>query len=306
MKWQKGGLVFSPRGDEPWSRHTALQPTPILSKNGTFVRVYFGTRDDEGVSRVSFVDLDSADPRRVIGYAKQPALDIGLPGTFDDNGVVPCALVRRDDRIWMYYAGYQIPHRIKFMAFGGLAVSDDEGVTFHRVSQVPVLDRTDRELYFRAAHTVLWEGDLCRVWYGGGSSWRESDGKQLPVYDVRYLESPVGHSFPDEGETHVTFETESEFRIGRPIVYRAAGIYRMFYGFATTDSGYRLGYAESSDGYIWTRRDGEMELTVSETGWDSEMIAYPSIVELSTRTFMFYNGNQMGKDGFGVAELIHW
>lgn len=64
---------------------------------------------------------------------------------------------------------------------------------------------------------------------------------------------------------------------------------------------YRLGYAESEDGITWHRRDEYAGLDVSETGWDSEMVEYAAIVRYKDQHFMFYNGNNYGYDGIGLA-----
>ncbi|MEP5069850.1 MAG: hypothetical protein ABJQ96_04225, partial [Crocinitomicaceae bacterium] len=66
------------------------------------------------------------------------------------------------------------------------------------------------------------------------------------------------------------------------------------------------GYAESLDGIEWERKDREVGIDVSEAGWDSEMVCFPSVIKVKDKTFMFYNGNNNGKTGFGVAELIEW
>ncbi len=66
---------------------------------------------------------------------------------------------------------------------------------------------------------------------------------------------------------------------------------------------YRLGYAESHDGLTWQRNDERAGMTVSQTGWDSEMICYPFVFAHRGRTYMLYNGNGYGKTGFGLAEL---
>jgi hypothetical protein len=36
------------------------------------------------------------------------------------------------------------------------------------------------------------------------------------------------------------------------------------------------------------------------------MIAYASVLAHKGRTYMFYNGNNLGKTGFGYAELERW
>ena len=66
-------------------------------------------------------------------------------------------------------------------------------------------------------------------------------------------------------------------------------------------NGYRIGFAVSRDGISWSRRDSEIGIVVSESGWDSEMLAYPYVVKFRDKFFMFYNGNGFGKSGFWFA-----
>ena len=54
----------------------------------------------------------------------------------------------------------------------------------------------------------------------------------------------------------------------------------------------------------WHRADTLGELLPSGKGWDSEMTCYPWVLELNGKTYLFYSGNYMGRDGFGYAELI--
>jgi hypothetical protein len=80
----------------------------------------------------------------------------------------------------------------------------------------------------------------------------------------------------------------------------------MFYSVRTRSKGYRLGYAESVDGLNWTRKDEAIGIDVSDSGWDSQMIAYSSLVKHKDKVYLFYNGNNLGESGFGYAELEQW
>jgi hypothetical protein len=80
----------------------------------------------------------------------------------------------------------------------------------------------------------------------------------------------------------------------------------MFFGAGTKEHGYRLAYAESRDGINWQRKDEEVGIEVSESGWDSQMQAFPSVVSYHDQTFLFYNGNDYGREGFGYAVLESW
>jgi predicted GH43/DUF377 family glycosyl hydrolase len=303
MKWIKKGLIYGPDGKSTWAKNSALQPTPILI-NEEIIRVYVGFRDDNGVSRIGFVDLNPENPSEVLKISKKPVLDIGCSGTFDENGVVPCAIIERDNKLYLYYAGYQLGQKVRFYGFSGLAISTDGGKSFKRFSKVPVMDRTDEELLFRAIHSIFYDNGIWKVWYGGGSKFVDGKNKSLPVYDIRYTESDDGLNFKKKGKICINIEG-NEHRVGRPYVIKDKNIYKMYYGFGTESTIYRLGYAESRDGINWQRMDEKIGLTVSDSGWDSHMMAYPSLFRYRNSIYLFYNGNNYGYDGFGYAVLEH-
>jgi hypothetical protein len=303
MHWQKRGLIYAPDGSSSWAKNSALQPTPILM--GEQIRVYVGFRDEKGISRVGFVDVDAYNPSRVLNVSSLPALDVGEPGAFDSNGVVPTAIVERDEGLYLYYAGYQIPSDVRFIAFGGMATSQDCGSSFIRKTKAPVMDRTDEALLFRVPHSVMFDGGVWKIWYGAGSTFIQGKAKTLPMYDIRYVESEDGFTFGKHGKVCIQLQ-EDEYRVGRPFVIKDGGIYKMFYGSGSESRPYRLGYAESPDGISWVRQDRQIGIDLSEEGWDSQMIAYPSIVRFKDATYLFYNGNNYGRDGFGYAVLEEW
>ncbi|MDQ3799802.1 MAG: hypothetical protein M3384_10140 [Acidobacteriota bacterium] len=301
MKWIKKGLIYRPE-NLSWATNSALQPTPLILDENT-IRLYVGLRDDKGRSRVGFVDVDAANPGEIKRVSETPALDVGEPGTFDENGVVPCAAVRCGDEVRLYYAGYQLGHSVRFFVFGGLAISRDGGETFSRYSRAPVCERNDAELLFRVIHTIFEENGVWRVWYGAGDDFElDARGYQLPRYNIRYMESPDGLSFPQTAGKVVLDCAPNEYRTGRPFVVKNNGGYQMFFGGGDRKKNYRLAYAESSDGINWTRNDTQLGIDISASGWDSEMMAYPCVVKASNgATYLFYNGNNYGYEGFGYA-----
>ena len=80
--------------------------------------------------------------------------------------------------------------------------------------------------------------------------------------------------------------------------------YRYSLNFRGKERGYRIGYAYSDDLKIWIRDDSKAGIDVSDDGWDSEMISYPHVFEFDGKIYMLYLGNQVGRYGFGLAELV--
>ena len=304
MKWTKKGHIYRPRGEIPWARHSALTPTPVLINENT-IRVYVGLRDQLGVSRIGFVDVAAENPSKILSVSESPALDVGIAGAFDDNGVILGDIVENNGLYYMYYVGFQLVTNVKFLAFTGLATSNDGGTTYQRVSEVPILDRSDGELYIRAIHTVQIEGPLWRIWYASGNSWQLINGNPYPRYNIRYTE--LSDDTTRLRDSMVCVNTEkNEYRIGRPRVYKRGEGYIMLYTRGTLDGDYVAGYAESPDGKKWHRQDHNLGIELSPSGWDSMALCYPALIEVKDRVYMFYNGNNMGETGFGYAVLEQW
>ncbi len=301
MNWRKLGLVFTPEGKYGWDLHSALTPTPVVFSDK--VRVYAGFRDSLGISRIGFVDLNPKDPTEVIRISRQPVLDIGEPGTFDDNGVILGDLIDDGDSLKMYYVGFQLVNRVKFLAFTGLATSKDNGESFQKASKAPVLDRQENALFFNAVHTVIKEGELYKFWLGAGSSWETINGIQYPSYNIKYAESKDGKTFSYPSVECLNFTRHQEYRIGRPRVYFLGGKYQMIFTWGDLMGNYRMGYATSIDGKIWLRDDDKLNFHPSANGWDDKWVSYGAIFKIEDYTYMVYNGNSMGKEGFGLAIL---
>src|SRR5262245_56182001 len=102
MRWRKFGLVYCPPGEITWARQYAHLPTPILL-SPEVVRVYYAGLDAEKFGRVGYVDVNANVPNHVLAVSREPVLDLGEPGTFDDSGVNPSCVVRVGDRWRMYY-----------------------------------------------------------------------------------------------------------------------------------------------------------------------------------------------------------
>jgi hypothetical protein len=276
-------------------------PTPVRLSDSR-LRVFVTCCDDAGIGRCGYVDLDPRDPTRVLSFAKEPVLDIGRPGTFDENGVLACSVVEVPGRLYMYYVGFELGKRIRYRLLTGLAISEDGGETFIRYSECPLLERSNEELLFRCGPFVLLEDGRFRLWYVAGSEWTEIAGTLKPVYVIKYLESADGTAWSRSGARVFDLANSDEHGFGRPWVVHKEHQYQMFYSIRRRSlDAYRLGYAVSSDGVRWQRRDEDMNLDAGPDRFDGQAIMYSAVIELSGSTYCFYNGNDFGRDGFAVA-----
>lgn len=306
MKWEKRGLIYCPNGQNGWDNQFAMLPTPLLISQNR-LRIFLGFCDKKNIGRIGYVDVNPQNPSEIIEVSEKPILDKGTKGCFDDNGAVPISLVKNNNEIYLYYIGFQLGIKVPYYMFCGLAISNDGGYTFKRYSKVPILDRTAEDLYARCGSFVMKDNNTWRMWYIGslGEGWTEKNGKQLPLYTMKYLESKNGINWENKSDVFcLEFKNSDEHGFGRPFVFKENNIFKMYYSIRTYSRGYYIGYAESKNGINWTRLDDKSGIDVSERGWDSENISYPWLYKYNNKTYMFYNGNGCGKTGFGYAEMI--
>jgi hypothetical protein len=274
----------------------------VLLDGGERVRVLCAFLDADRIGRCGFVDVDGSRPARVLGVSEAPVLDVGRPGTFDEHGVTPLSTVRlADGRLRLYYAGWQRGIGVRYSLFTGAAESEDDGRSFERVSEAPILDRSDGELHVRTGVLVRPDGHGWRMWYAGGSGWHDREGTARPRYALRHVRSDDGLEWPRTGTICIE-PREDELGFGRPCVRQRHGTLEMWYGRRDLSGAYQLGYATSTDGLAWTRRDDDAHLPRGPAGaWDSEMVGLAGLLEAPGGTYLFYNGNGYGATGFGVA-----
>ena len=278
------------------------------------VRVYFSCRpppDANGqyVSRSSYVDLDRGHLRRVLSVADSPILELGGLGEFDEFGTYPVSVIRHEDEVRVYYAGWTRCESVPFNVGIGLATSTDGGRHFVKAGRGPVLPYSPDEPFVLSGPKIRRFGGRWMLWYIAGRKWKVVLGRPEPVYKIRMATSDDGIVWSRLNRDLIESRLEEDEAQASPDVFFCGGRYHMFFcyrystGFRSRERGYRIGYAWSEDLQTWNREDGRAGIDVSESGWDCEMISYPHVFELDGSIHMFYLGNQVGREGFGLATL---
>jgi hypothetical protein len=306
-RWRKRGLLFRPEGQGGWLNSHAQVPTALLLEDR--IRVYISSRPTPGFSLTGWVDLDRARPERVLGVSPAPILDPGCRGSFDEHGIMPASVLATGDEVRLYYSGWcRLAGDAPYHNSTGLAVSDDGGRTFRRACPGPVLDRGPWEPLSATSPCVLRHEETWHAFYSSGRAWIEVDGKPEHVYDIHHATSADGIEWQRHREPAIP-QSFAEEALTRPTILREPdGGWAMWYchrgsrGFRGGGDAYRIGFARSADLFSWDRLDARSGITVSDDGWDSEMIAYPCVLDVDGRRILFYNGNHFGRDGFGWAE----
>jgi len=301
MNWKRLGRIVEANPSLEWSQQYAAIPT-VRVLNDEILRVYYYSMDHDFYGRISYVDVSTSDPTDIIFRSENVLLDIGTPSSFDDGGVCPLQFLQHKNENWLYYLGVQRTEDVPYRYFAGVA-KETADATFERFHEHSVLLPTDAEPDIRSAVSIVKEDVLWRMWYVGASGWIEVNGKSVPTYRIHHATSSDGLHWEVDGLDCINFNNEDEFGFGRPWVMKSNFGFEMYYSVRTKSMGYRLGYATSEDGYTWERKDSELNFSVGREDWENESVCYPCVVDVNEKRFLFYNGNQNGKTGFGVAVL---
>lgn len=314
FKWKKLGRVFNPLKVQgrSWLREFAQAPCTLVFDD--FVRVYFSCRppaDENGqyVSHTAFVDLSRRNLFEVLKVAAEPILTLGGPGEFDEFGIYPTSVIRDGDEVLAYYAGWTRCESVPFNVAIGVARSRDGGETFRKLGRGPVLSYSPDEPFVLSGPKIRRFGGRWHLFYIAGRKWKLVDGRPEPVYGIRMAWSNDGIAWIKAGRDLIASRLEEDEAQASPDVFLCNGRYHMFFcyrrseNFRGRENGYRIGYAVSDDLRHWARDDLKAGIDVSGEGWDSEMISYPHVFELDGQTYMLYLGNQVGREGFGLARL---
>jgi len=310
MQWEKCGKIFDYNTFRlSWFKKNAMMPLPYVFNDKT-IRLFVTLCDENNIGRIGFVDLDINNPLKIIGVSKNPIIDIGEPGTYDDNGVVTGSLFEDEDKLYLFYSGFQLAKKVPYMIFSGVAISTDRGITFKKFNKdIPMLDRVSTEKNFRCTPNIIKQGTMFKMWYHADclqrSAWTMNKmGKMQPVYSERYLESTNLLKWSGIGEPVFKFESEDEHGLSIGSIWYEDNTYKCICSVRSLSKGYRLGYAESLDGKNFVRKDQTLNIDGTPGTFDSEMMCYGKMINIGEKTYLFYSGNHYGLAGIGYAELI--
>jgi hypothetical protein len=298
MNWIKKKLIFEYTPQLKNSISHCQQPT-LIRINDKIIRIFFGSRNQLNCSQIYYFDYNM-NTLKVMGYGEEPVV---LPGNgFDSHGVYPACILARDAYLYLYFVGFQNVGT-KYTTSIGLAISDNKKTSFDKHPLNPIIFPGEYDPSLVTSPYIIIEGNVWRMWYVSGYKWnKEDDGRLQSYYHIKYAESDDGITWRREGRISIDHVHPGETNIGRPWIIKEDEIYKAWYSYACGKQGYRIGYAESTDGgYTFNRMDEKAGITVSDEPWENEAVAYPAVIVHEGRKYMFYNGNSFGKDGIALA-----
>lgn len=315
MEWIKLGKIFDPADYELPNGCKLFAQSPQALVFEDFVRIFFSTRKTDAggkyLSHIAFVDFDKKF-KKVLGISKSEVIELGKPGTYDEHGIFPLNVFNDGKRILGYISGWSRRVSVSVETSIGLAISDDNGSTFERIGDGPVLTSSLFEPFLVGDPFVSKINGTYHMWYIFGISWimSKDSGQKERVYKIGHAKSSNGIDWEKTGRKIISDVIDENECQALPTVFEYNGYYHMYFCFRNAfgfrerkDNAYKIGYAYSKDLSNWIRDDANAGIALSETGWDSLMMCYPNAFGCGDKIYMLYNGNEFGKNGFGLAML---
>jgi hypothetical protein len=299
-RWRKLGRTFEPQPVHPKLLTHAANPLPIHLE-GDIYRVLYGGRDQYNRSSVGFVDIDVLS-NRVLRVSDRPVFEHGCEGSFYSHGVsVGCHYQSAGSR-FVLFMGWQVPEGQHWRGEVGRLLLDNSLEVMTLDPQGPLLGRDDTDPLSLSYPWVSARGSELRMWYGSTVAWDAGNGEMLHV--IQSATSVNGLDWVRHG-TALPSQLGVAQAFSRPVVLdRDFGEAEMWFAYrGPPGRTYRIGYATMDRYGAWSLNLDEVGIDVSESGWDSEMICYPFVLDHAGQRYMFYNGNGYGRTGFGIAIL---
>lgn len=317
MRWKKLGKIFDPTHFDLANDCHQFAQSPQALVYDDFIRIYFSTRsvdtkNDKFKSHIAFVDMKK-NLQDVIKVSDKTVIKLGNLGCFDEHGIFPMNVLRHNDVLYGYTCGWNRRVSVSVDTAIGLAISHDNGLTFERIGEGPILAASVHEPYLVGDGFVKFFNGVYHMWYIFGTGWKHFSENSHPdrIYKIGHAVSKDGINWvKEEAIQIITDRLEENESQALPTVICIDGTYHMFFCYRYSSDfrhnknrGYRIGHAYSFDLKNWIRDDENPLLGVSDEGWDSDMLCYPNVFECDGNVYLLYNGNEFGRYGFGLAVL---
>lgn len=281
--------------------YSAVSTGNLVSASGNYFMWYTGNSGSK--FSIGMATLCTSD----LIFSKKPGamgciLDLGVTGKFDSGSVSLGRVINDSGTYKMWYSGQYTDGKWRL----GYASSPD-GRTWTKnygggTGYVMTLGTSG---YFDdngvCYASVLKDGSTYKMWYSG---LKASDSK----YRIGYATSSDGTTWTRQngGNAVLDLGASGKFDVGGllyPTVIYENNTYHMWYaGYNNTDW-VGIGYATSSDGLTWVRKNsGDAVLTLGASGkFDDSKIFNPSVCKVGPVYLMVYSGYRSATSKFKVG-----
>ncbi len=275
--------------DGSWDDQFVSNGSVIFDSSTSKFKMWYNGGDGEWSGSIGYAT--SPDSINWHKDENNPVLEVGLSGTWDDYFIATPSVILDDTTYHMWYAGVS-DQSISHINIG-YAVSSD-GINWQKDENNPVLEVGPADsweetwVYFPY---VIYDGLAFHMWYTGTegnsfSGWAERIG---------YATSPDGISWTKDANNPVldlgSTGSWDDALLASCSIFFDDTTFNMWYTGGDGSENFKIGYATSPDGIIWSKYANNPVLSGGSSGsWDRPRVQDPRVIFIDSTYYMWYSG----------------
>ena len=300
MKWKNLGRIFNPLN---YSRHNQLQThasNPTVYKiNSEKVRVFYSGRDKKNRSSLGAFDFCLKNKKITNNYF-DPLFRFGPKNSFHQDGVSVSSVIKIENQIYLYFMGWQSSKNSHWRGDIGrvkLCINSNKISNPQLVIGKNNIDKISVSYPF----VKKLNDGFYHIWYGSTITWDAGNGEMHHV--INHGTSEDGLNWKLNGQV-IPSKIGVAQAFSRPCLFKDKNNkLHIWFSYRSGDgSSYKIGYGYKEEGeQNWNINYKINNFDFIKSNWNSQMMEYPYVINYKNKLFLFYNGNQYGMTGIGLA-----
>ena len=297
IEFNRIGQIFDPQQFQINGEILSHAANPVVIKvNRSIFRIFFNSRDEKQRSSVYSIDFDLSTLRLMPDSLKVQFL-LNSPNSYFKDGVSLGSHFELNGLNWVGFMGWINPSdKHWYGTIGKFQLNDN--FDFERIEENPWFDLDNYDQTSLSYPAVYTSKNTMHVWYGTTLAWDGGNGEMIHILKEKISKDCVRF---ESTNRVVEWKMGESQAFSRPSVLQIHDKFLMAYSVRGNKTRYRIGFGLIEDHSSIVKQ--MCTFSTSTSKWESEMVEYPYLVSHGDSIFMFYNGNDYGKSGIGLAQL---
>ena len=297
---KKTHLIYPPNSNIWWLKRYAGASCALQRGNTSIFDIYITGRDILNRSRIGHGTWSPDDPTRLISIDSNPCIELGPIGSFADNGTSYPSVIKFEERYFMYFTGWNIGKTVPFYNNVGLAISKTPQGPFEYLSYAPILNLCHEEPFGSGSSFCRYNSKekVFELFYTSFQKWIKSKDKISHTYCIKKTTSIDGCNWVRPGVFIIKNTSKEDAIISRPSLMSDSEI---FYCKRGENNKYKIYRSQKMENGKWINDKSPCIASGFNNEWDGHEQCYPFVFSYKSKDYMFYCGNNYGKDGLGIV-----
>jgi hypothetical protein len=262
-------------------------------------RLFFNSRDEGNRSSIYSIDLLGEN---LVPNSESIKLQhkFGLSNSYFSHGISIGNFFEFNEKSYISVMGWKLNPGEHWAGRIGKIELDLNG-NLMRISEKAWFDLDSEDPISLSYPAIYHDGQTLTMWYGSTVTWDTGNGDMIHILKEKKLN--VGESFVSS-DSVIPYKIGQAQAFSRPSIVNYKNRNLMAYSYRGANDKYKIGFVWLDDFSTATQVGGIPPFLPSLNNWENEMVEYPSLFVRDKKLFMLYNGNDYGKTGIGITEII--